>query len=516
MKHKLLTLLLVLLLATPALAAPQGDVAYASDQMVDVDGTPVAFRMYALKDEYGFDMNYVKLRDIAQLLNGTSAQFNVTWDGAINIVTGQAYVPNGSEMKDPFGGADWPYAFSATETRVNGRAVDMGAILLTDAEDGGFTYYRLRDLGTALGFTVDWSETRGVYVETAGAGTAVRPANGAEPVSLTTQQYTLSSGTVSANVVTVDMADPRVTVKAALPDGLLNNTCDFQTVAQTSGAQVVINANFFNSGSAVKDPVGHLMIDGRMVYGSSGRSSLAITTDNKAAIGRPGLFYRIETCDAGSGLWWDAFEVNQLAQMAYQAVLYTPARGASAPVTYPGYVMTVWGDKIANYVSVSAGDTIAIPANGYAVYFSQETASTDWHAAPEVGRTVKVEPYLQTDNGEPFSMDNVVTMVSGAPRLVRSGAIETYEEPEVTADAGRFGYGSSSRTAVGIKADGTLLLVNCPSATIQQMRELMLQLGCTEAINLDGGASTGLYYDGQFLSTPGRQITSTLQIFVAE
>jgi exopolysaccharide biosynthesis protein len=44
----------------------------------------------------------------------------------------------------------------------------------------------------------------------------------------------------------------------------------------------------------------------------------------------------------------------------------------------------------------------------------------------------------------------------------------------------------------------------------------MLQLGCVEAINMDGGASTGMYYNGQFFSTPGREITSTLQIFVAE
>ncbi len=509
MKHKAMAAVLALLLVTPAMAAQQQEnMAYVSHQTVDVDGAPVSFQMYALKDEYGFDMNYVKLRDIAQILNGTPVQFNVTWDGAVNIVSGQAYTANGSEMTDPFGGKDWPYLFSDSETKVDGERVDIGAILLTDAEDGGFTYYRLRDLCAALGFVVGWSETRGVYVETAGTdGDCVR---------LSTQQYALPSGTVSANVVSVDMTDPRVTVKAALPDGQLNNTRSFQTVAQTSGARAVINANFFNSGSAVKDPVGHLMIGGEMVYGSSGRSTLAITADNRASIGRPGLFYRIETCDGGGYLWWDAFEVNQLAQMANQAVIYTPARGSFAPVSYPGFVMTVSGERLAGYASVAAGDTITIPADGYAVYFSAETASTDWHCMPEEGRQVKMAPYLQTDNNEPFSMENVVTMVSGAPRLVRAGAIETYEEPEVIADAGRFGYGVSSRTAVGLRADGTLLLVNCPAATIQQMRELMLQLGCVEAINMDGGASTGMYYNGQFFSTPGREITSTLQIFVAE
>lgn len=51
-------------------------------------------------------------------------------------------------------------------------------------------------------------------------------------------------------------------------------------------------------------------------------------------------------------------------------------------------------------------------------------------------------------------------------------------------------------------------------AKIQQMRELMLALGCVDAINLDGGASCGMYYDGKYIATPGRELTTTLQIHV--
>ena len=32
--------------------------------------------------------------------------------------------------------------------------------------------------------------------------------------------------------------------------------------------------------------------------------------------------------------------------------------------------------------------------------------------------------------------------------------------------------------------------------------------------NLDGGASCAMYYDGQYIATPGRQLTTTLQISV--
>ena len=139
--------------------------AYASTQSVKVDGVAVEFQMYALKDEKGNDTNYVKVRDVAYALNGTAAQFNVGWDGAVNLVTGQAYTANGSEMSTPFSG-NRSYQDSTAATNVNGSAAALDAILLTDDAGGGYTYYKLRDLGQALGFNVSWSAELGVYIET--------------------------------------------------------------------------------------------------------------------------------------------------------------------------------------------------------------------------------------------------------------------------------------------------------------------------------------------------------------
>lgn len=42
----------------------------------------------------------------------------------------------------------------------------MDAILLTDDAGSGYTYFKLRDLGEALGFTVDWSAEKGIFIET--------------------------------------------------------------------------------------------------------------------------------------------------------------------------------------------------------------------------------------------------------------------------------------------------------------------------------------------------------------
>lgn len=138
--------------------------AFARTQSVLVDGRAVEFQMYALKDAKGNETNYVKLRDVASVLNGTSARFNVGWNGNVNIETGEAYVSNGSEMSTPFSG-DRSYQTATAATNVNGAAASLDAFVLTDGKGNGYTYYKLRDLGAALGFKVDWSVEKGVFIE---------------------------------------------------------------------------------------------------------------------------------------------------------------------------------------------------------------------------------------------------------------------------------------------------------------------------------------------------------------
>lgn len=119
--------------------------AYVSTQKVQVNGKPVEFQMYALNDMNGNPTNYVKLRDMAHVLNGISAQFSV---GYSNYSGDRAYVHNSGGLT------------------VDGSWKQIVAITLTDDDGGDYNYFKLRDLGTALGFTVGWSAERGVYIET--------------------------------------------------------------------------------------------------------------------------------------------------------------------------------------------------------------------------------------------------------------------------------------------------------------------------------------------------------------
>ena len=60
------------------------------------------------------------------------------------------------------------------------------------------------------------------------------------------------------------------------------------------------------------------------------------------------------------------------------------------------------------------------------------------------------------------------------------------------------------RTAVGKKPDGTVVLLVVDGRTEQsaglsiiELQQLMKWLGCTEAMNLDGGGSTTMFVNGQ-------------------
>ena len=151
----------------PAETIPASGTAKASTQTVTVDGKAVEFQMYALVDENGNGTNYIKLRDMAQVLNGTEAQFSVGYDNAsksISVATGEAYTSTGSEMTTPFSG-DRAYTGGSQSIQVDGEATEMTAITLLDDAGGGYNYFKLRDLGAALGFNVGWSKEAGVFIE---------------------------------------------------------------------------------------------------------------------------------------------------------------------------------------------------------------------------------------------------------------------------------------------------------------------------------------------------------------
>lgn len=69
-----------------------------------------------------------------------------------------------------------------------------------------------------------------------------------------------------------------------------------------------------------------------------------------------------------------------------------------------------------------------------------------------------------------------------------------------------------ARTAVGIHPNGSMIVYVNTAATLKQVQDYFVQLGCTDAINFDGGSSTFLYLDGKkvYSSNEGRSYPNVL------
>jgi hypothetical protein len=65
------------------------------------------------------------------------------------------------------------------------------------------------------------------------------------------------------------------------------------------------------------------------------------------------------------------------------------------------------------------------------------------------------------------------------------------------------------RNAIAYK-DNTIYLIVAHSATVPDLADIMSALGVEYAINLDGGASAALIYDGEYLIGPGRNVVNAI------
>ena len=163
---KLLPIILTLLLVCIAVSYASAANVVASPQNLSVDGVD------ADCDKYNIDgSNYFKLRDLAQLLSKTDSRFSISFDeqsNAVAVVSGKEYIPIGGELAR---GQDQSKTavVSKQSVLIDGKAVDGLSIY----NIGGNNYFKLRDLGNALGFTVDYDADNNTAIVLSKGSTAV-------------------------------------------------------------------------------------------------------------------------------------------------------------------------------------------------------------------------------------------------------------------------------------------------------------------------------------------------------
>lgn len=99
-------------------------------------------------------------------------------------------------------------------------------------------------------------------------------------------------------------------------------------------------------------------------------------------------------------------------------------------------------------------------------------------------------------------------IVGGTPLLVHNGCLVEDFKPEQTTES--FLVNKHPRTAIGIKNNGDWVFVVVDGRfygflggmTMKELSQFMLDLGCVEALNLDGGGSSTMVIEGKVINEP--------------
>lgn len=295
------------------------------------------------------------------------------------------------------------------------------------------------------------------------------------------------------------------------------------SMARRTGALVAINGDYALPGGRPMHPFAK---DGRLLQTAQvfGRSLALDASTDSLRLGPPAV--KITLTVAGSGQQAPISKINSGASGRDALALTTREAGTVAAVPSSSCaarirprsapVLTSDGRTAQSYDvrEVSCGAAALPPGDDVL------TAPLDGIQAPllrglQVGTVVTVSWSL--------GWRNVLDSLGGNPTLITQGAVVPGNVDGTTPYFLR-----NPRTAVGYRADGTVLLVtvdgresdNSAGMSLRELAELFVRLGATEAIGLDGGGSTTMVVNGELQNSPSdgteRPVCSALVLVPAQ
>ncbi|WP_242072423.1 phosphodiester glycosidase family protein [Microcoleus sp. FACHB-68] len=261
-------------------------------------------------------------------------------------------------------------------------------------------------------------------------------------------------------------------------------------------ASAAINGGFFNRNNTM--PLGALRRDNQWLSSPIlNRGAMAWNDSGSVKMGRLALK---ETLIAAAGVSLPVLYLNS-AFVQQGISRYSPEWGLTYTALSDGEtIVTVENNRVTGQQPAGeVGKTaFPIPRNGYLLVLRK--AATD---ALATGTSVAIESVTA-----PADFSDYPHIIGAGPLLMQNGQIVLDAKAEGFSDA--FIQQTASRSAIGTTATGTLLIAAVHNraggagSTLAELAQLMRQLGAVEALNLDGGSSTGLYLGGQLLDRPAR------------
>ncbi|PWW40958.1 uncharacterized protein DUF2233 [Paenibacillus pabuli] len=335
-----------------------------------------------------------------------------------------------------------------------------------------------------------------------GAVSAPQTADAKAAISTKVQKVKAAGRSFTVQTVSIPKGTP---VTVGLAKKQVGQTATLPSIVKAYGAEAAINGAFFEAYNGAPDPYGMLIANGKVIHIGRYGTTIGFKEDGSAIMDslQVSLTGKVTDTEGKSRSWYATFINRTPSANASITMLYTPERGSS--VGFKGGTAVVMEKGI---VTKKVPNTnVAIPKNGSVLVFTgNQKASSDRFT---VGSTVEMNYKYTNAAGKEIPWEDVVTAVGAGPRLVKDGKVAVNPASEGFKDT-KILNASGARSGIAIMADGSVMLATVPGATIKEWAAVMQKLGAKQAMNLDGGASSGMYAGGKMLTSPGRLLSNTL------
>lgn len=240
------------------------------------------------------------------------------------------------------------------------------------------------------------------------------------------------------------------------------------------GSIAAINAGYFNT--TTHEAIGLLLVDGQLD---------ALPTLGRASIGFGSGTTLIDRVSASVSLRLAGGTIT-VPLGADGATLVDQAGVRAGSVTQG--VITIRGSTV---LSNRVGP-VTVPQGSYAVVYS-----------PEIRELALLDPgdvLTSSISFDPAFFNSAMHAVEAGPLLVMNGASAFQPELEQFARGQRILDDYTTQSAIGVRPDGSVLLVVADSMRAEDLVPLFISLGASQAMRLDSGGSAALYGNGQVIN----------------
>lgn len=335
-------------------------------------------------------------------------------------------------------------------------------------------------------------------------------------IYLAQKQVALSATrTVTVDYAVVDLSYPNIKPRVYIAKDQVGRLESLQSLASRNKVTVAVPAAYFDKKSS--DPLdpdgpyryiwGNLENDGTFITLTNQGTSIGFTEDNQVYFAplEVGITGRIIPENLDGRTPEDlSFYVSGLNQplLPDSVRIFTPIYGPSVNVGEAKAIIF----RQYKVVEIKSGE-VEIPKDGFVL---AAPAGSWLYAHFRVGDRVELQyKYTHNVTGELLPWHTVRTTASAGPRLLKGGKIALNQNEERF--DGSLLAESARRTAIGLSGSDIIILANViEPVKLEELALIMLNLGCVEAVNLDGGASCGLYYRGKVINEPKGSLTNIL------